>query len=75
MEQKPRHEAKASDENPLHNIDTEPTDVLRVTLERPYRQINFWGTYVAAGTGALAAYGGFVMPATSLSLINADLGT
>ena len=50
-------------------------DVLEVTHERPYGEMNFWGTYVAVGLGALACYGGFVMPATSLALIEADIGT
>jgi hypothetical protein len=50
-------------------------DVIVVTTKRPYREINFLMTYIAAGLGALASFGGFVMPATSLALINEDLGT
>ena len=50
-------------------------DVLEVTHGGPYGEINFWGTYAAVGLGACACYGGFVMPATSLALIEADIGT
>lgn len=49
-------------------------DVLEVTTKRPYREVNFLMTYFAAGLGALASFGGFVMPATSLALINEDIG-
>ena len=49
-------------------------DVLQVTKKRPYLEINFIGTYLAVCLGALACYGGFVMPATSLALINEDIG-
>ena len=50
-------------------------DVLRVTHDRPYGEMNFVGTYVAVCLGAQACYGSFVMPATSLALIEADIGT
>lgn len=57
---------------------TKPTasnvDKLEITKERPYREINFIGTYIAVCLGALACYGGFVMPATSLALIEEDIG-
>ena len=53
---------------------TSQDDVLEVTKERPYGELNFIGTYVAVCLGALACYGGFVMPATSLALINEDIG-
>ena len=49
-------------------------DVLRVTQKRPYGEINSIGTYVAVCLGALSCYGGFIMPATSLALINEDIG-
>ena len=49
-------------------------DVLEVTHKRPYGEINFIGTYIAVGLGACACYGSFVMPATSLALIEADIG-
>ena len=50
-------------------------DVIEVTHQRPYGEINFIGTYIAVGLGALACYGSFVMPATSLALIEAEIGT
>lgn len=53
---------------------TADVDVIEVTKERPYGETNFIGTYIAVCFGALACYGGFVMPATSLLLINADIG-
>ena len=53
---------------------TADVDIIEVTKERPYGEINFIGTYIAVCFGALACYGGFVMPATSLLLINADIG-
>lgn len=49
-------------------------DVVHVTHERPYFEINFIGTYAAICLGALACYGGFIMPATSLALINEAIG-
>ena len=49
-------------------------DVLEITTKRPYKEVGFIFTYIAACLGALAAYGGFVMPATSLALINLDIG-
>ena len=49
-------------------------DKLEITKERPYGEINFIGTYIAVCLGALACYGGFVMPATSLALIEEDIG-
>ena len=70
----PWHEPKPSDEGGILQPVESRIDVLHVTTQTPYRQINFWGTYIAAAAGALAVYGGFVMPATSISLINADLG-
>lgn len=53
---------------------TSDVDVIQVTKERPYLELNFIGTYFAVCLGALACYGGFVMPATSLALINEDIG-
>lgn len=49
-------------------------DVIHVSHERPYSETNFIGTYIAICLGALACYGGFVMPATSLAQINAAIG-
>ncbi|KAK3668757.1 hypothetical protein LTR22_000237 [Elasticomyces elasticus] len=49
-------------------------DVVVVTSKRPYREVNFIFTYIAACLGALASFGSFVMPATSLALINESIG-
>lgn len=49
-------------------------DVVRISHQRPYGDPNFIGTYVAAGLGACSVYGAFVLPATSLSFINAAIG-
>lgn len=59
-----------------HPLEPVPSriDVLEVTQASPYREPNFIGTYLAICLGALSAYGGFVMPATSLALIDADIG-
>ena len=81
MEEKEHHEHDAEFNNENTPSDTKrlkPTvsnvDKLEVTKERPYREINFIGTYIAVCLGALACYGGFVMPATSLALIEEDIG-
>lgn len=57
----PWHEPKPSDEGGILQPVESRIDVLHVTTKTPYKQLNFWGTYVAAGAGALAVYGGFVM--------------
>lgn len=49
-------------------------DILIVTTENPYGEINFIGTFIAIALSIIGAYGGWVMPATSLSNINADIG-
>lgn len=49
-------------------------DVVRISHKRPYGDPNFIGTYVAAGLGACSVYGAFVLPATSLSFIDAAIG-
>ena len=81
-----RHPEEVEDRRPVDDVanDTENgkelhkvqsnVDVLEVTHERPYLEINFIGTYAAVCLGALSCYGGFVMPATSLALINEDIG-
>ena len=69
MDQK--HEVE--DDKPLDPVESN-VDVLHITQKRPYRDVNFIGTYLAVCLGALASYGGFVMPATSLLLINEDIG-
>ena len=49
-------------------------DVVHVTTKRPYREVNFIFTYIAACLGACSSFGSFVMPATSLALINESIG-
>ena len=49
-------------------------DIAEVTTKNPYTEVNFIGTYVAIILGAVASYGGYVMPITSLAFINEDLG-
>ena len=49
-------------------------DVIETTTESPYKEANFIGTYVAIALGTCGAFAGFVMPVTSLALINADIG-
>jgi hypothetical protein len=51
------------------------TNVIAVTQKSPYFERNFIGTYAAVCLGTLSCYGGFVLPATSLALINEDIGT
>ena len=80
MEEKEHHErdVEVNSEKASNDHRLKPTasnvDKLEVTKERPYREINFIGTYFAVCLGALACYGGFVMPATSLALIEEDIG-
>lgn len=54
---------------------TTAIDVIQVTTESPYREVNFWGTIAALCLGACAAFSSFAMPATALSLINVSLGS
>ena len=68
------HSEKAMSEDNSLNPTKSNVDKLIVTKERPYKEINFIGTYAAVCLGALACYGGFVMPATSLALIEAEIG-
>lgn len=49
-------------------------DTVEITYSTPYKDFNFLGTYLAVVLGTIASYGGYVMPATSLSLINDDIG-
>jgi hypothetical protein len=49
-------------------------DVIQTTQESPYREVNFVGTYLAILLGCNAAFAGFLMPVTSLALIEAELG-
>lgn len=58
----------------LDYVETD-TDIIAVTQKSPYFERNFIGTYAAVCLGALSCYGGFVLPATSLALINEDIGT
>lgn len=36
-------------------------DVIHVTTENPYKEINFIGTYAAIALGTCAAFAGFIM--------------
>lgn len=49
-------------------------DVIELTQQHPYTELNFLGTYCAITLGACGAFAGFVMPVTSLAIINADIG-
>lgn len=49
-------------------------DVIETTTENPYFEINFIGTYAAITLATCAAFAGFVMPVTALTLINAAVG-
>jgi MFS family permease len=63
---------------PDHLEDLEKThtniDVVHVTQKLPYREVNFIGTYVAILLACDACFAGFIMPITSLQLIEEDLG-
>lgn len=49
-------------------------DVIHTTQENPYGEINFIGTYIAITLACCACFAGFIMPITSLQLIERDLG-
>ncbi|EME43735.1 hypothetical protein DOTSEDRAFT_171572 [Dothistroma septosporum NZE10] len=49
-------------------------DVVHVTQELPYKEVNFIGTYFAILLACNASFCGFLMPVTSLTLIEAELG-
>ncbi|KAK4499760.1 hypothetical protein PRZ48_007946 [Zasmidium cellare] len=49
-------------------------DVIETTQDNPYFEINFIGTYAAITLATCAAFAGFVMPVTALTLINAAVG-
>ena len=59
----------------MENIDRTQTeiDVVESTFETPYREPKFIGSYIAALLGACASFTGFLMPVTSLALIEAVL--
>lgn len=63
---------------PDHLEDLERThtkiDVIHVTQKLPYGEINFIGTYMACLLACCASFAGFIMPITSLQLIERDLG-
>lgn len=69
------HNQAANEHIPAHEASEHAVDVINVTQQSPYLEKNFIGTYLAISLGGLSAYGGFVMPATSLALINEDIGT
>ena len=58
----------------MKHVHTE-IDVIHTTTENPYKEINFIGTYLAIGFATCGAFAGFVMPVTSLTIINMDIGT
>ena len=62
-----------------HRPDLERTrtdvDVIHVTTENPYKELNFIGTYAAIAFATCAAFAGFIMPVTALPLITLDIGT
>lgn len=49
-------------------------DVVHITQENPYGEINFIGSYIAFLLATNACFVGFLMPVTSLQLIERDLG-
>lgn len=49
-------------------------DVVHVTQESPYGEVNFVGSYLAMLLACNACFVGFLMPVTSLQLIERDLG-
>ncbi|OAG42658.1 hypothetical protein AYO21_03243 [Fonsecaea monophora] len=57
-----------------HHANIDELDVVEITTKSPYREINFYGTFAAVTLAASSSFGGFLLPATSLTLINADIG-
>jgi MFS family permease len=49
-------------------------DVIETTQQNPYGEINFIGTYIAVTLACCASFAGFIMPVTSLQVIEAELG-
>lgn len=49
-------------------------DVIETTTQSPYKEPNFIGTYIAIAFATCGAFAGFVMPITSIALINAEIG-
>ena len=58
---------------PLSNTELNK-DAVEFKQAYSYLERNFVGTYLAICLGTLATYGAFIMPATSLDLINKDIG-
>ncbi|OAL44211.1 TRI12-domain-containing protein [Pyrenochaeta sp. DS3sAY3a] len=69
--EKPDHQ---EDRSTAHKREDAIEDVVEITDRTPYKDLNFMGTYLACALATTASYGGYVMPATSLALINADIG-
>ena len=69
---------QANDQLPEHLENMERTrtniDVVETTTKNPYKELNFIGTYLAIAFATCGAFAGFVMPVTSLTIINADIG-
>lgn len=49
-------------------------DILDITTTSPYKEFNFWGTYLGLCLGSACSFGGLLMTGTSLALINAAVG-
>ena len=61
------------DGNDLERTHTQ-IDVVHVTQESPYGEVNFIGSYVAFLLATNACFVGFLMPVTSLQLTERDIG-
>jgi MFS family permease len=75
-DRKPSIDPQTGDADHLEHLEKTHTnkDVVVTTQGSPYGEINFIGTYFAALLAANAVFAGFLMPVTSLTLIEADLG-
>jgi hypothetical protein len=66
------------DNLPHHNPDMERTrtniDVIQMTTENPYKELNFIGTYITIAIGCCAAFASYIMPVTAIVEINAIIG-
>jgi hypothetical protein len=58
----------------VERVDATPESSAAPPQKTIYRDTKFIGTYIAICLGVLSSYGSYVMPATSLQLINADIG-
>ncbi|KAK3672123.1 hypothetical protein LTR78_008094 [Recurvomyces mirabilis] len=74
MTEKPQQKTAMPDH--IENLDRTyaDIDVVELTHQNPYREVNFIGTYIAALLACSANFSGFIMPVTALGLIEAELG-